>query len=60
MVLLRYLEESTLRNLIKRYSEFINFPILLHTTKEVRVVRVVGILLKLRCFCVCVLSKCII
>ncbi len=38
MVLHRYLEESTLRNLIKRYSEFINFPIFLHTTKEVRAV----------------------
>jgi heat shock protein beta len=35
MTICRYLEESTLRNLIKRYSEFINFPIFLQTTKEV-------------------------
>ncbi len=30
-----YLEQSKLEELVKKYSEFINFPIYLWTTKEV-------------------------
>jgi len=32
---LEFLEEERLRDLVKHYSEFINFPIYLYTTKEV-------------------------
>ena len=32
-----YLEESKLKNLVKKYSEFINFPIYIWSTKEVDV-----------------------
>lgn len=32
-----YLEESKLKDLVKKYSEFINFPIYLWATKEVDV-----------------------
>merc|ERR1719453_576778 len=31
---LEFLEEDRLKGLVKRYSEFINFPIFLYTTKE--------------------------
>ena len=31
---LEFLEEERLKGLIKRYSEFINFPIYLYTSKE--------------------------
>eukprot|EP00741_Cyanophora_paradoxa_P019120 tig00021126_g18461.t1 len=32
-----YIQEDKLKELVKRYSEFINFPIYLHTSKEVEV-----------------------